>query len=75
MWLSRLVWSTKQEIKSVGYDYLPYSDAVSIYDPFTLKDGWNTLSDGEEFYYISNPALGLWADRRRFKEEKNEITD
>ena len=22
--------------------------------------------DGEEIYYISNPALGLWADRKKF---------
>ena len=29
------------------------------YDPEKLKDGWNIV-DGEEIYYISNPALGLW---------------
>jgi hypothetical protein len=36
------------------------------YDIQTLKDGWN-LVDGEEIYYISNPALGLWAYKGRFK--------
>ena len=25
-----------------------------------LKDGWNTMPDGEEVFYVSNPALGLW---------------
>jgi hypothetical protein len=25
-----------------------------------VKDGYNTLEDGEVIYYISNPALGLW---------------
>jgi hypothetical protein len=30
-----------------------------------LRDGWNTLPDGERIYYISNPALGLWAYRGR----------
>ena len=29
------------------------------YDPAKLKDGFNTV-DGEEIFYISNPALGLW---------------
>jgi hypothetical protein len=24
------------------------------------------MPDGEEIYYISNPALGLWADRSRY---------
>ncbi|MDO4388047.1 MAG: hypothetical protein Q4C31_03200 [Eubacteriales bacterium] len=38
---------------------------VKKYDPAKLKDGWNTV-DGQEIYYISNPALGLWADRKKF---------
>jgi len=36
------------------------------YDPTKLQDGWNTLPDGERIFYISNPALGLWACRDRF---------
>jgi hypothetical protein len=35
------------------------------YDPKLLHDGWNVLPDGERIYYISNPALGLWASRNR----------
>ena len=31
-----------------------------------MKDGWNIMPDGEEVYYISNPALGLWAHPSRF---------
>ena len=31
-------------------------------------DGWNTLADGEEIYYISNPALGLWGTADRFAD-------
>jgi hypothetical protein len=36
------------------------------YNPDTLKDGYNSLPGGEEIFYISNPALGLWASRERF---------
>ena len=36
------------------------------YDPKKLKDGVNTLPDGEEIFFICNPALGLWAHRARF---------
>ena len=57
---------TKEEVEGVCYGYLPYSEAVKRYDPAKLKDGWNTLEDGEEIYYISNPALGLWADKKKF---------
>ena len=41
------------------------------YDPGKLRDGLQTMADGETIYYISNPALGLWAYRGHFK--KNEI--
>ncbi len=51
---------TKAEIEEVAFNYMPYSEISKKYDPNTLKDGWNTI-DGEEIYYISNPALGLWS--------------
>jgi hypothetical protein len=35
------------------------------YDPDKLKDGLNVVN-GEEIFYISNPALGLWAYKERF---------
>jgi nickel-dependent lactate racemase len=57
---------TEQEVLGVGYDYLPYSQAVAVYDPSKLVDGWNSLDNGEEIFYISNPALGLWVDKSRF---------
>ena len=37
------------------------------YDPRTLRDGWNVLPDGERFFYIGNPALGLWAHKDRVR--------
>ena len=60
---------TEEEVRSVNFDYLPYDEAVKRYDPSKLKDGINVLDDGEEIMYISNPALGLWADPVRFYGE------
>jgi hypothetical protein len=57
---------TKAEIEGVGFRYRPYEEAAARYDPEKLVPGFNTV-DGEEVYYIPNPALGLWADRRRFE--------
>ena len=59
---------TREEIESVGFNYCHYDDMVARYPIDTLKDGWNTMPDGEEVYYISNPALGLWAYPERFKD-------
>lgn len=51
---------TEEEIRGVNYDYLPYGKASRQYDLAQLQEGPN-LIDGEEIFYISNPALGLWA--------------
>ena len=58
---------TREEIEGVGYEYADLNEMTQRYDPATLKDGWNTLPDGERIFYISNPALGLWAAKSRLQ--------
>ena len=58
---------TRKEIEGVGFDYAPLGEMMERYDVPSLRDGWNTVG-GEEVYYISNPALGLWAHPDRFKD-------
>ena len=57
---------TKEEIASVNFNPLDYDKTIKRYNPETLTPGWNTLPDGEEVFYIPNPALGLWIDKTRF---------
>lgn len=57
---------SREEIEGAGFKYMDLKQAYEKYDPTRLKEGFNTLADGEEIFYISNPALGLWADRSRF---------
>lgn len=57
---------TQEEIESVNFKYADLQEMMNRYNPETLKDGYNTLPDGEEIFYISNPAIGLWAYRERF---------
>ncbi|MCX6329942.1 MAG: lactate racemase domain-containing protein [Bacteroidia bacterium] len=56
---------TQQEIESVNFKYGDLSQALKKYNPEKLKDGFNKLPDGEEIFYISNPAVGLWSSRER----------
>ncbi len=58
-----------EEIRSVGFDAVAYEEMAARYNPETLKDGFNMLPDGEEVFYISNPALGLWAYKEKFNEQ------
>lgn len=57
----------QQEIESVGFKYADIDEVSAKYNPEKLKDGFNTMPDGEEIFYISNPAIGLWAFRDRFE--------
>lgn len=57
---------TKEEIESAGFSYAELDAMMHKYNPCLLKDGFNEV-DGEEIFYISNPGLGLWAYRERFK--------
>ena len=57
---------TEKEIRSVNFNYAPLAEMASRYNPQVLKDGFNIMPDGEEIFYISNPALGLWASKERF---------
>jgi len=57
---------TRQEIESVNYNYEDLEAILRKYSPEKLKDGFNTDEDGSEFFYISNPALGLWAFKEKF---------
>lgn len=56
---------SKDEIESVGFGYAVLDEMLKKYNPDKLKDGYNRMADGEEIYYISNPAVGLWASKER----------
>ena len=57
---------TKEEIEGVGFQAADYDEMTRRYDPEKLQYGYNTLPDGEEIYFIPNPALGLWINREKF---------
>ena len=57
---------SKEEIEGVGFRAADYDEMVKRYDPETLQYGYNTLPDGEEIYFIPNPALGLWINKEKF---------
>ncbi len=58
--------STKEEIESVRFGYADLTKMIDKYNPQKLTDGINIMPDGEEIFFISNPALGLWTCKERF---------
>ena len=57
---------TQAEIESVNFGYADLTEMTKKYNPKALKDGFNMV-DSEEIFYISNPGMGLWAWREKFK--------
>ena len=55
----------KEEIEGVNFNYGSLDKMTKQYNPDKLKEGFNILDGGEEVYYISNPALGLWVCKDR----------
>ena len=56
----------QEEIECVGFCAADYDEMVCQYDPRELVYGYNMLPNGEEIYFIPNPALGLWINREKF---------
>jgi nickel-dependent lactate racemase len=52
---------TREEVQNAGLGYGDLSEYMERYSPETLADGWNTLANDEQIYFVRKPALGLWA--------------
>jgi len=57
---------SEQEIRGVGYDYGDLSWWRSRLPQDLPPFGWIEV-EGQEYYYIDNPALGLWAVAQHFE--------
>lgn len=56
---------SKNDMESVGFGYADIGRALERYSPSKLKNGFNTLPDGEEIYFISTPSAGLWTTKEK----------
>ena len=56
----------REEIEGVGFQYADLGKMINQYNPSGLLEGSNTFPNGQKIFYISNPALGLWATKTKF---------
>jgi nickel-dependent lactate racemase len=57
---------SRKEIESVNFKYADLQQMMKKYNPRKLKDGFNVVG-GEKIFFISNPGLGLWSWKEKFK--------
>jgi nickel-dependent lactate racemase len=55
---------TQEEVEGVGFGYGDLNAMLTRYNPVKLSQGYNRVN-GEEIFFIPNPALGLWAHSSR----------
>ncbi|MGL6226955.1 MAG: lactate racemase domain-containing protein [Thermoguttaceae bacterium] len=56
---------SEEDIRLVNFNYANYEETVRRYNPEKLSNGFNTMPDGEEIYFISTPSAGLWSTADR----------
>ena len=57
---------TREEIEKVNFEFADLNDMLKKYPAEKLQIGINEIN-GEQIFYIPNPALGLWSEKKRFK--------
>ena len=56
---------TREEVEGVNFGYADYKETIERYNPEKMKNGFNTMPDGEEVYFISTPSAGLWSTQEK----------
>ncbi len=54
---------SREEVERAGFEFGEIESMLKLYKPECLQDEFNQSESGEEFYYISNPATGLWKSK------------
>jgi carbohydrate kinase (thermoresistant glucokinase family) len=58
---------SKAEVEAVGYEWRQLDEAVAATGAGPdAATGWRTDSDGQAYFHVANPALGLWSTAARF---------
>ena len=56
---------SQREIEGVNFAYADPKETLARYNPAKLKNGFNTMPDGEEIFFISTPSAGLWTTKEK----------
>jgi nickel-dependent lactate racemase len=59
---------SRGEIEGAGFAWGDLDALVQRYAPAGREDGFQRTADGEAFFFVGNPALGLWGLASRFDD-------
>ncbi|WP_240491327.1 lactate racemase domain-containing protein [Pirellula sp. SH-Sr6A] len=64
---------SRSEVEQVGYAFADIAEVTQRYDAGKMKEGWNTMHDGEEVFFISTPSAGLWSTREKLGQRESIV--
>ena len=56
---------SREEIEQVHFAYADINEVTKRYPIDQLSEGFNTMPDGEEIFFIPTPSAGLWSTREK----------
>lgn len=59
---------SREEVERAGYCWADVRPLLSVYRPKERETGWYT-DEGEEFYFIKAPSIGLWRTAENGKNQ------
>lgn len=60
----------KKDMDQVQFGYADLNQTLDRYNPEKMKEGWNTMGDGERVFFISTPSAGLWATKEKLGQRQ-----
>ena len=66
---------SQEEIEQVHFAYADIDEAQQRYPIDKLKEGFNTMPDGEEIFFIPTPSAGLWSTREKLYNRPSGFGD
>jgi nickel-dependent lactate racemase len=51
---------SRKEVEDAGFGYLDPEEGLKTWPPDRVSEGFNLTADGVSFFFIRNPATGLW---------------
>ncbi|MGY8769174.1 MAG: lactate racemase domain-containing protein [Pirellulales bacterium] len=61
---------SQEDMETVHFAYADYEETLKRYPIDQLKEGPNTMPDGEEIFFIATPSAGLWSTKDKLLNRK-----
>ncbi|MDA7978197.1 MAG: lactate racemase domain-containing protein [Pirellulales bacterium] len=63
---------SRDDIETVGYQYADLAAMQNKYLPADGREGWQQTNNGEDYFFVPTPSIGLWATREKMEMRSSQ---